>query len=80
MVHKPQGDRIFKMMRAGLWRFDVCNKRNFAFLETEKSIKENYTRREYEEAKKARDLLSMVGYPSSKDFKKMIAHGLIYNC
>ena len=80
VVHKPQGDRIFTMMSAGLWRFDVRDKRNFAFLETEKTIRENYTRREYEDAKRARDLLSMVGYPSSKDFKKMITHGLIYNC
>ena len=68
------------MTPEGLYRFDVKDKKNFTFLDTVKDIRKEYSRQEYEQAKKARDIYAMVGYPSDKDYCKMIHHGLILNC
>ena len=39
-----------------------------------------FTKREREQAKKARDLYAMVGYPSTQDFVGMIKHNMIGDC
>ena len=80
IMHKPEGDRYFTQISAGLYRFDTRDEANYAFLTTSASVRERFSRREYENAKKARDMHAMVGYPSDGDYKKMIKHGLIHNC
>ena len=47
---------------------------------TSESIRSNYSRQEYETAKKTRDLHAKIGYPLAIDFKKIIKHGLVHNC
>ena len=79
VVHKPSGDRIFSVTDYGLYRFDPTDKQNFSFLSVQEQIRQRFSKREYEDAKKARDLHAMVGYPSESDFKKMITYGLVHN-
>jgi hypothetical protein len=39
-----------------------------------------YTKKEYEQAKQARKLQGIMGYPSTKDFCNMIEQGLLGSC
>ena len=44
VIHKPKGDRIFLMVKEGLWCFDVWDKKNFAFMQTVDEIRKKYSR------------------------------------
>jgi len=79
-MHKPEGDQLFTQIKQGLHRFDTRDEANYSFLTLKDLIRENYSHREYDNAKKARDMHAMVGYPSDGDYKRMIKHGLIHNC
>ena len=79
-MHKPEGDRTFTKVESGLYSFDTRDDANFLFLMTSESIRSNYSRQEYETAKRTRDLHAKIGYLLDTDFKKIIKHGLVHNC
>ncbi len=69
-MHKPEGDRHFVQIAEGLYRFDTRDDANFSFLMTSESVRNNFSQREYDLAKRARDLHAMIGFPSDSDYKK----------
>ena len=47
------------------------------------TVKENelgYTKQQIEQARRARNLYGMIGYPSVMDYKNSVKHNLINNC
>jgi hypothetical protein len=73
----------FKCDPEGLYTFEVSNK----YLKNEshliKTVKENrvgYTQRQFEQAKRARELYLIVGMPTIETFKTLIKMNAIRNC
>ena len=60
IIHKPEGDKRFSRTKHGLYRFDTRDTKNYTFLDTMDAVKSRYTRRQIEDAKRARDLHAMV--------------------
>jgi hypothetical protein len=83
IVHMDKGNMKFKCNPKGLYTFEVSNK----YLEKEshliKTVKENrvgYTQRQFEQAKRARELYHIVGTPTIETFKTLIKMNAIRNC
>ena len=49
-------------------------------METVAENMEGYSKRQIEDAKRAKQLLASIGYPSFKDFKAAVRAGMIKNC
>jgi hypothetical protein len=83
IVHIDKGNMKFKCNPKGLYTFEVSNK----YLKKEnhliKTVKENrvgYTQRQFEQAKRARELYHIVGTPRIDTFKTLIKMNAIRNC
>jgi hypothetical protein len=75
IVHMDKGNMKFKCNPKGLYTFEVSNK----YLKKEshliKTVKENrvgYTQRQFEQAKRARELYHIMGMPTIETFKTLI--------
>ena len=69
----------FQKISENIYVFDpTCKK--VSFLTTLQENKKVFTKRQFERAKIARDLLHNLGYCSVKDFKAAISMNLIRNC
>jgi hypothetical protein len=83
IVHMDKGKMKFKCNPKGLYTLEVSNK----YLKKEnhliKTVKENrvgYTQRQFEQAKRARELYHIVGTPTIDTFKTLIKMNAIRNC
>ena len=78
-VHKPGQLLHLVMHKYGLHYRDTRN-REITLVQTVQENKEGYSQRQIQDAKKSGDLYAKVGYPSTRDFQKMISQNLILNC
>jgi hypothetical protein len=83
IVHKDKGNMKFKCNPKGLYTFEVSDK----YLKMEShlinTVKENrvgYTQRQFEQAKKARELYHIAGTPTIETFKTLLKMNVIRNC
>lgn len=78
-VHKK--DRLIHFYKSptGLYFHDT-RKRAITLLNTVAENVESHTAREVEQAKLARKIQAMVGYPSDQDFMKMVESNQLINC
>ena len=56
------------------------NNRELVLMNTVRDNMRGYSKDQIKQAKIARDLLSIIGYPSDKDFKSIIDAPMIKNC
>jgi hypothetical protein len=89
VVQKPNGtERHFKQMASGLYYFDIGppmaeqeqHEHATTLLSTVADKKSNYTTRAYDQAMLARKIQKIIGYPSTRDFMKIVDQHLIPNC
>jgi len=69
----------FQKISENIYAFDPTRKK-VSLLTTLQENKKSFTKRQFERAKTARDLLHNLGYCSLKDFKAAITMNLIKNC
>ena len=79
-VHKPEKIIKFRCSENGLYIHNIKNKQDVIMVNTVAENESAYTDRQVAQAKRARKLYGIVGYPSIKDFKAMIEGNLIMNC
>ena len=91
-VHRTDGSMMtFKEYKSGLYYFDAAaavvapkttneNSDDYLFLHTVDGNMAEYTRREIDNAKKARLLYKKIGNPSEQDFSEILKEGRIRNC
>jgi len=53
---------------------------DLSFVQTVRGNMERFTKREVEEARKAREARAMLGHPTDRDFLGMVHGGMISNC
>ena len=71
----------FQLSPNGLYYFDATDKENSVLLlKTESENQENFTGREYEEAREARRAMHLLGFLSERDFDNMVRSNMIVNC
>ena len=89
VVQKPDGtERRFKQTASGLYYFDTGppmaeqeqHEHATTLLSTVADKKSNYTTRAYDQAMLARKIQKIIGYPSTRDFMKIVDQHLIPNC
>ena len=78
-VHKPDKLVHFTCSKNGLYYHDTRNRQINLVNTVEENLIE-FNKCQKDRARKARELYSMVGYPSIADFKKMVKFNLIMNC
>jgi hypothetical protein len=83
IVHMDKGNLKFKCNPKGLYTFEVSD--NYLKMESHliNTVKENrvgYTQRQFEQAKKARELYHIVGTPTIETFKTLLKMNAIRNC
>jgi hypothetical protein len=84
-VIKPDKHVVFKESESGLYYHDTTNRAYLVLnadkmaLDTVRNNREGFTDRDYEQAKRARKALDLVGYPSPKDFEHMVSSNMINN-
>jgi hypothetical protein len=83
IVHTEEGNMKFECNPEGFYTFEVSDK----YLEMEShlinTVKENrvgYTQRQFEQAKKVRELYHIVGTPTIETFKTLLKMNAIRNC
>ena len=54
--------------------------REVTLIQTVQEIEEGYSKRQIKDAKEERNLYAKVGYPSPRDFQKLISENMILNC
>lgn len=79
-VHKPEKVIRFKCTSSGLYIHNIKDKNDIVMVNTVEENEAGFTARQIEQAKRAKKLYGIVGYPSIKDFKAMIQGNLIMNC
>jgi hypothetical protein len=80
IVHKPNGiDLHFNMHADGLHYHDTQH-RELTMVSTVKQESEGFSKRQLEQAKRARDFQGSIGHPSTQDLKNIIKSNLIINC
>ena len=88
MVHKS-GNNVVKFLEheGGLYFHDLAKRKNEIekvvldqVVETVKDNKKPFTDRQVREAVRARRVYSMIGRPSTTDYKNMITGNLLKNC
>jgi hypothetical protein len=83
IVHTDDGNMKFKCNPEGLYTFEVSD--NYLKMENHliNTVNENrvgYTQRQFEQAKKARELYHIVGTPTIETFKTLLKMNAIRNC
>ena len=80
VVHKPKGVNLrFEMHRDGLYYHDPL-KHHLTLVNTVKDAEEGFSSRQIQQAKLAREFQAVVGNPSTKDLKAILASNQIANC
>ena len=79
IVHKPDRLVYFDRSNSGLC-YHNTNNRHMSLVQTEEENSLQYSKRDYENAKKARKIYETLGYPSKDDFKNLIKNNMLYNC
>jgi hypothetical protein len=78
ILHKADGvTRRFERMTNNLYACDVTER---ILVTTVKGQKESYSQLDARRAKAARKMQEILGYPSDKEYMKMVDHNLIKNC
>ena len=78
---------IFEQCGSGLYFFDTSDMdkskqsvSNNSFLSTFAINEQHFTRKEIEQADKARILKAHLGWPATDDFKRLVAENFLINC
>jgi hypothetical protein len=80
-VIKPAGiTRKFVESNCGLYYLDTAEDNEFTLVTTVTNKADQYTRKEYVRAEKARELQITIGCPSTKDLLNIINNNLLNNC
>ena len=80
LLFKKNGDILkFTRSKCGIYFHNLIN-RQIVLLNTVKENELGYTKQQIEQARRARKLYGMIGYPSVVDFKNAIKNNLINNC
>jgi hypothetical protein len=83
IVHIDSGNMKFKCNPEGLYTFEVSDryqKKECHLINTVKEDRAGYTQRQFEQAKRARELYHIVGTPTIETFKTLIKMNAIRNC
>lgn len=82
LVHRTDGTaRIFEPTSKGLYVSEIIGtRREAALVNTVKQNRESYTKREYNRAKEARRLMTIIGRPSERQMREIVNKRLIPNC
>jgi hypothetical protein len=83
IVHMDSGNMKFKCNPEGLYTFEVSDKylkKESHLINTVKENRVGYTQRQFEQAKRARELYHIVGTPTIETFKTLIKMNTIRNC
>ena len=83
VLKTDQGDIIVKNNDKGMPYLDLRELEAevaLSFIQTVRGNMEGFTKREVEEAQKARDVQAMVGHPTDREFLGMVRSGMISNC
>jgi hypothetical protein len=80
IVHKPNGINLHFIMHADGLHYHDTNNRELTLVSTVKQESEGFSKRQLEQAKRARDFQGSVGHPSTQDLKNIIKSNLIINC
>ena len=78
-VHKPEKLIHFDCSKNGLYFHNVLNQ-NVTMVNTVEENSQGFSRRQIEQAKKARKLYHVMCIPSMHDFKELVKNNMIYNC
>jgi hypothetical protein len=82
-VHMENGTIKFKYNPKGLYTSEVADvylKKQSHLINTVKENRAGYTQRQFDQAKRARELYHSVGMPTFKSFKLLIKMNAIKNC
>jgi hypothetical protein len=83
IVHMNKDTLIFECTHEGLYTDKVSNeylKKQSHLINTVKENRVGYTKRQFEHAKRARELYHIVGTPTIESFKALIKMNAIKNC
>jgi hypothetical protein len=83
IVHTDKGNMKCKCNPKGLYTFEVSNnylKLENHFINTVKENRVGYTQRQFQQAKKARELYHILGAPTIETFKTLLKMNAIRNC
>jgi hypothetical protein len=83
IVHTDNGNMKFKCNPEGLYTFKVSDnylKKESHLINTVRENRAGYTQRQFEQAKRARELYHIVGTPTIETFKTLIKMNAIRNC
>ena len=78
-VYKPDAQLNCVMHQDGLHYHDTKN-REVTLIQTVQENEEGYRKRHIKDAQEACDIYAKVGYPSPRDFQKLISENMILNC
>ena len=80
LLFKKNGDIVkFTRSNCGMY-FHNLIEQQIVLLNTVKENELGYTKQQIEQARRARNLYGMIGYPSVMDYKNSVKHNLINNC
>merc|ERR1712197_78514 len=77
VVHKPGSENLYFHCYSNGLHLIECNDQQFSFVQTLVGNMDGYSARQIKDAKKALELLKILGHPSRQDFKKLIRGGLL---
>ena len=80
VVHKPEGVHLrFEIHKNGLYYHNPAG-HQMAMVNTVKDNAEGFSRRQVEQAQRARELQAIVGNPSTADLKAIVQSNQLANC
>ncbi|KAL7468966.1 hypothetical protein ACHAXS_009207 [Conticribra weissflogii] len=81
ILHTDGGKMVFKKYAIGLPYTTITNaSKAICLINTVQSNIKRHTKKEILQAKKAREALAKVGYPTKRKFTKLVRHNMIKNC
>ena len=75
----PGREVVFNVLKNGIYYHDTVNCA-IVLINTVAENREGFTRQEYKVVKVVRRALVLVGYPSEREFTKMVSSNIIVNC
>ena len=79
VVHIPGSENLYFHCYSNGLHLIECNDQQFSFVQTLAGNMEGYSARQIKDARRALDLLAMLGHPSKQDFIRLIRGGLLTN-
>jgi len=80
IVHKPDNTDVHFVMHANGLHYHNTDNRQLSFVMTVEEQSVGYSKKQLQQAKRARNFQAYVGYPSTHDLKNIITNNLITDC